>query len=346
MGRDLEGKVVVLTGASSGIGREAALQLARQGCRLVLAARRAEDLEDTARRCRIEGAEVGGDALAVVTDVSREEDVERLVRSALDAFGRIDVWVNNAGVTLFALLEQATFEEHRRVIETNLFGAMMAARAVIPVFRAQGAGVMVNVGSVLSQVGQPFVPSYTISKFGLRGLSEVLRVELADEPAIQICTLLPYAVDTPHFQSGANQRGRRARAMPPVQSPEDVAAALIDLIERPRRELHVPRVARLGLAFHALLPQTAERLLLHALRRWHFDDVPQPRTEGNLRHPVEVGEAEVHGRRPPRLGLGRFAAWVALELVRMQIAALRRRVGGGARDRHAAGLPRAVAAGR
>src|SRR5690606_38778192 len=102
---------------------------------------------------------------------------------------------------LFALLEEASFEEHRRVIETNLFGAMLAARAVLPVFRAQGSGVMVNVGSVLSQVGQPFVPSYTISKFGLRGLSEVLRVELADEPAIQVCTLLPYAVDTPHFQS-------------------------------------------------------------------------------------------------------------------------------------------------
>jgi len=197
---------------------------------------------------------------------------------------------------------------------------------------------------VLSQVGQPFVPSYTISKFGLRGLSEVLRVELADEPAIQICTLLPYAVDTPHFQSGANLRA------PPVQSPEEVASALIALIERPRRELHVPRVARLGLAFHALFPQTAERLLLHALRRWHFDEVAQPRTEGNLRHPVEVGEGEVHGRRLPQLGLGRFAAWVALELARMQIASLRRLVGGerrgGGRDRPPARLPRAVAAGR
>src|SRR5690606_17479042 len=144
-----------------------------------------------------------------------EDAVDALVERTLAAFERIDVWVNNAGVTLFAPLEGAPFEQHRRVIETNLFGPMYAARAVVPIFRRQGRGVMINVGSILGKVGQPFVPSYVISKFALRGLTEALRAELADAPDIHVCSLLPYAMDTPHFESGANRVGRAAHPMPP-----------------------------------------------------------------------------------------------------------------------------------
>ncbi|HKU43729.1 MAG TPA: SDR family NAD(P)-dependent oxidoreductase, partial [Polyangiales bacterium] len=193
----LHDQVVVVTGASSGIGRAACVLFAKRGAKLVLAARRDSELEETARATGVDPARI----LTVPTDVTEEAQVGALVQAALEKFGRIDVWVNNAGVTLFALLEQAPFEEHRRVIETNLLGAMLGARAVIPVFRRQRRGVLINVGSILSKIGQPFVPSYTISKFGLHGLTEVLRTEFADDPDIHICGFYPYAVDTQHFEA-------------------------------------------------------------------------------------------------------------------------------------------------
>jgi NAD(P)-dependent dehydrogenase (short-subunit alcohol dehydrogenase family) len=314
----LRDKVVVVTGASAGLGRETAVQFAARGCAVVLAARRSDELEATARMCR----DAGGRALAVVTDMTREEDVAALAQAAVLEWGRIDVWVNNAGVTLFAPLTEAPFAEHRRVLETNLYGAMFAARAVVPVFRRQKRGVLINVGSILSKVGQAFVPSYVISKFALRGLTETLRVELADEPDIHVCSIYPYAIDTQHFESGANEVGRQARAMPPVQSPEKVARAIVRLAQRPRRQVHVPRTAVVGLALHALLPRTTERLLLHALREFHFSDQRQDRGEGNLYQPPQ-DKAAVHGARPPQIGTPAFLAWTVRELLRMQAQALR-----------------------
>lgn len=311
----MEDAVVVMTGASSGIGRAAAVEFARCGSRLVLAARRGEDLERTARLCR----EVGGDALVVVTDVTREADVQHLARAATEAYGGIDVWINDAGVTLFARLSEAPFDEHKRVIETNLFGSMLGARAALPRFLAQGHGVLVNVGSLLSEVGQPFVPSYVVSKFALRGLSEALRTEVAEHRDVHVCTLLPYAVDTPHFEEAANVRERRARPMPPTQSPEKVARALVDLAARPRRELHVPHVAALGPVAHWMFPRTTERLLLRALSRWHFDDHREPATHGNLHAPGRSGGGAVHGTYGAQIGTPAFAAWALRELLGMAV---------------------------
>jgi NAD(P)-dependent dehydrogenase (short-subunit alcohol dehydrogenase family) len=317
----LAGQVVVITGASSGIGRQAAIEFARAGCSLVCAARRAKDLSDTVEMCERADAH----AIAVPTDVTIEEDVERLARVALERFGRIDVWVNNAGTTLFAPLAEGRFEEHWRVIETNVLGAMLGARAAIPIFRRQGRGVLINMGSVLSKVGQPFVPSYSISKFALRGLSESLRTELADDPDVHVCTILPYAVDTPHFQAGGNELGRPARALPPMQSPEKVARAIVEMAAHPRRERMVPRIATLGLIARWVFPETTDRLLLHALRRFHFEPVREARSPGNLFEPVDERGA-VHGDRPPRVGTLRFFAWLAGELVRVEADAFVRAV--------------------
>jgi|SRR6478752_7467279 len=301
----LEGKVVVVTGASSGLGRATALELARKRARVVIAARNLDNLEDTARLCRDLGAEV----LTVQTDVTHEADVERLLEAARQLSGQIDVWVNNAGVTAFGSLERTPLEDHRRVLETNLWGAVFCARAVVPVFRRQEHGVMINVGSILSKVGQPFVPSYVISKFALRGLSEALRAELADQPRIHVCTLLPYAIDTPHFQVGANLVGRRPHAMPPVQSPEHVARELVALAERPRREVHVPRIAALGLGLHALFPRLVEGVIHDSLSRWHFSGAQPMNAQGNLWTPsTELPSA--HGRRRPQLGLSALIGWV------------------------------------
>jgi NAD(P)-dependent dehydrogenase (short-subunit alcohol dehydrogenase family) len=307
----LAGKVVVITGASSGIGRAAALEFARRGAHLVLAARGVAALEEVAAVCRRARVQV----LAVETDVTDEEAVLQLALKALDVTGRVDVWVNNAGVTVFAPLEDSPFEPHKRVIETNVYGAMFGARAILPVFKRQHGGVLINVSSVLGKVGQPYVPSYVISKFAVQGLAETLRTEVADEPHIHICTLLPYAVDTPHFEHGANRVGLDARAMPPMQAPAKVARALVSLAEHPRRELYVPRSARLGVVFHKVFPGFGDRALLHITREWHFGHQPQPTTAGNLYAPAEQSE-QVRGHRPARTTFPGLLLWGAGHLVR------------------------------
>ena len=313
----LQGKVIVITGASSGIGRAAALEFARAGCRLLLGARRIDALEDVAALCR----ERGGQAHAVRTDVTSEAELQRLRDETLARWGRIDVWVNNAGTTYFARLDQGDFDAHRRVIDTNLIGPMMAARLVLPVFRQQRTGTLINIGSVLSQMGQAFVPAYVVSKFGLRGLSEAIRADVAEIPGIHVCTVLPYAVDTPHFQDAANATGKRAYAMPFVQEPERVARVIVDVAARPRRKSYVPRYIVAGLALHWLWPPLVEGVLHRALRAFHLVGL-QDITDGNLFSPAGTG-GTIHGVRRPVIGRTLFAVWVTGQVVAMAVHWLR-----------------------
>jgi short-subunit dehydrogenase len=245
----------------------------------------------------------------VQTDVTIDAHLERLRDEALAQWGRIDVWVNNAGTTYFARLDEGDLAAHRRVVETNLIAAMVATRCVLPIFRRQRAGTLINIGSVLSQVGQTYVPAYVVSKFGLRGLSDAVRADVADEPGIQVCTVLPYAVDTPHFQDAANATGKQARAMQPVQEPETVARAIVDVAARPRRQRYVPRYVVAGLAVHWLWPEATERLLRDALSTFHLVG-REPASEGNLYAPSPAPGA-IHGERRPVVGRTLFALWIA-----------------------------------
>lgn len=293
MKRCIRDSVVVITGASAGIGRAAAIAFARRGARLVLAARNAQALEQVAAECMTTGAR----ALAVATDVRDECAVRALARAAFDAFGRIDVWVNNAAVILYARADEAPYEAYRQVIETNLLGYVHGARAVLPYFRAQGSGVLINNASALGVLPAPTMSSYVASKFGIVGLGMCLRQELLDVPEIHVCTLLPASIDTPVYQRAGNYMGRAVQPIPPVLDPERVAQAMISLAERPRRHKYVGVVGRVGALAFALAPATMERVLAAYVNKTMFRDRAAPRTDGNIFMPMTIWTGVTGGWR-------------------------------------------------
>lgn len=282
--------VTVITGASSGIGRATALRLAGEQGTVVLASRQADALQEVARECR----ERGGRALAVPTDVTDEAQVQNLARHAIEAFGRIDVWLNNAAVTALGEFEAVPSEVFRQVIETNFFGYVYGARAVLPYFREQQRGILINVASAVSKVGNPYATAYAASKAAILGFSDSLRMELRNIPGIHVCSVLPATIDTPLFQHAANFAGRAVQAMPPVYAPEEVAEAVTSLIRHPRREVTVGNAGRM-IALRTLMPMAlSERLLASKVERRHFQDRPSGSSPGNLFQPMPQFNA-VHG---------------------------------------------------
>ncbi len=281
-GPDWDRAVVVITGASSGIGRATAHAFASQGATVVLAARRGDALLEAVRECE----QMGGLALAVPTDVRNEAEVEQLARAAVDAFGRIDVWVNNAAVSLFARFEDSPPEIYEEVIRTNLFGYIYGARAALKRFSAQGYGVLINVASMVSYVSQPYTSAYAVSKAGIRALTDSLREEYLDQPEIQVSMVLPATIDTPFFQHAANYTGRAAKAMPPVYPVEAVASTIVSLARKPRRQAFVGNAARMLVAQHTLAPNLTQRMMARMVDRQHLQDQPAPPSSGNVLAPM------------------------------------------------------------
>jgi NADP-dependent 3-hydroxy acid dehydrogenase YdfG len=277
--------VVVITGASSGIGRATARHLARHGAHLVLAARRAEVLEEVARECQ----ELGGRAIPVPTDVTDAAALERLAEGTVARFGRIDAWFNNAGVLLLAPFEQAPPAEIRRLLDTDLLGTMHGSQAALRRFRAQGHGILINTGSMLGIVGEPYAGVYAAAKAGIRTLGLCLRQELRDQPAIRVCTLLPMAMDTPVFRRAANYTGREVKAVLPVYDPDLVAKTVLALIHRPRDEVIVGGFGRLLNLGRHLAPGLVEAAIARLGPRLQLGAKPAPPSPGNLFAPARDG---------------------------------------------------------
>ncbi|HEY8477503.1 MAG TPA: SDR family oxidoreductase [Chloroflexota bacterium] len=315
--RPLHSAVIVVTGASSGIGRATALAFARRGASIVLAARRAAALRNLAAECE----RLGGRALAVPTDVTDERAVRALAQRAVETFGRLDVWVNNAGVALFSRFEEAPPEVFRRVIETNLLGYVHGARAALPLFRHQGSGVLINNASVFGGIGAPYWSAYVTTKFGIRGFSACLRQEVRDAPDIHVCTVLPASIDTPLFQHGGNYTGRAIKPVRPVYDAEAVAEAIVRLAERPRREVFVGAAGRLLLLLHTLLPGLAERLIAFWVERDSLQKRTAPPSPGNLFQPMPEwttvsGGWKAGGALAPRVAVAGLTAIAAILLGR------------------------------
>lgn len=255
----IKDSVVVITGASSGIGRATALSFARKKARLVLAARRSEALESLAGECR----KLGAKALAVPTDVVDAASMDRLAARAVEEFGRIDVWVNNAAVAAFGRFQDVPLRDFERVLDVNVMGYVHGARAALPHFRVQGSGVLINVSSVVAAIAQPYAAAYSISKAAVRALGVSLRAELMLDrlSGVHVCTVLPAAIDTPIFEQAANYTGHKVKALPPVHTPQRVARTIVKLARKPRREAAVGTTGRLMLFQYKLTPGTVEALM-------------------------------------------------------------------------------------
>ncbi|GIF05030.1 short-chain dehydrogenase [Actinoplanes siamensis] len=227
---------MVITGASSGVGRASALAFARQGARLVLASRSEPALETVAAECRAAGAQVR----IVVADVTRPETVR-----AVAAGEAVDVWVHTAAVMAYGRFEDVPADVFDQVVATDLLGAATVARVALAGFRARGRGVLIFGGSLLGTVVTPYTSSYVTSKWGLRALVRALRLETRDAPDIHVCLVSPGAVDTPIYRNAANFAGRIGRPPPPIDTADKVAEAIVRCARRPRGTVTVGAANRL-----------------------------------------------------------------------------------------------------
>lgn len=236
MPRPLAEQVVVVTGASSGIGREAAERFGEKGAAVVLASRDDTALRDVAARIE----QRGGRAEVVATDVSDWNQVQRLAQAAVDRFGRIDTWVNAAAVGEYATVEQSTVEEIERIIQVNLLGQIYGMKAALPHLRRQNAGAIINVGSVESEVPLPYHSAYGASKHGIKGFTDVLRLELKHEGSpISVTLIEPASMNTPFFVHTRSKLGVLPYPLPPVYEPHIAADTVVYAAEHPRRRFVV-----------------------------------------------------------------------------------------------------------
>jgi short-subunit dehydrogenase len=263
MARTISGKVIIITGASSGIGRATAVALGRERAKLVLVARREKMLSVVAEEVK----SAGGIPFVLPLDLRQKDHVKQVVHTARDHFGGIDVLINNAAFGFYGTVENTPADVIREIFDVNFESPLFACQLVIPIMRAQGGGHIINVSSVAGKRGLPLSGIYCATKFALNGISEALRIETQGS-RIDISIVNPAATET---EFGDNVRHgdvtAKFKAIGHVQSAEEVAAAIVRCIKKPKAEVYPYRISRLLVWANAVAPSLVDKVMTHFFRQ-------------------------------------------------------------------------------
>jgi NAD(P)-dependent dehydrogenase (short-subunit alcohol dehydrogenase family) len=251
-------QVAVIFGASSGIGRETALRFAQRGAKVVVAARSQSGLQSLVQEIRA----AGGEATAMLAEVTEFEQVKAVADQAVATYGKLDTWVHTAAVALYAELEETTPEEFKRVIDVNLTGMAYGAMAALPHLKRNG-GALVLTSSVAGVRALPYQSAYSASKFGIIGMADALRLELAHEKApVSVTTIMPTSINTPFFNKARTKLGVKPMGVPPIYQPHIVADAIIHAAEHPTRAIIAGDAGKIIAASQKLSPEVTDAMML------------------------------------------------------------------------------------
>jgi short-subunit dehydrogenase len=277
-------QVIVITGASSGIGLVTAKRAAERGACVVLAARNEADLERAVTAIRVRG----GRALPVVADVAEPDQVEALAGAAQREFGRIDTWVNNAAVSMYGMATDLVLDDMRRQMEVNFWGTVYGSLTAVRQMGREG-GTLINVGSVLSDRAVPLQSIYCASKHATRAFTDSLRMELElEEVPVAVSYIKPGSIDTPFFEKARTYLDEEPQPIPPVYSAEVVARTILHCAERPIREVTVGGITAVLGVGQRVSPRLTDRYLeRHAVEEQTSGKPLTPDRRDNLYAPVE-----------------------------------------------------------
>jgi short-subunit dehydrogenase len=298
--KPLNEQVIVITGASSGIGLATALRAADRGAKLVLTARSKNTLSEIIHKLRAQG----DDAIFIPCDVAVREDVQRVAQAAIDYFGRIDTWVNNAGISIYSRLDEVSEADARRLFDTNFWGVFNGSLVALPFLKRQG-GALINIGSEVSEAALPLQGIYTASKHAVKGFTDALRIEIeeVDQAPVSITLIQPTAVDTPFPEHARNYMDKEPKLPDPKIDPADVAEAILDAAVNPTRIKKVGTMSKINTAVAKIAPSIGDRMAAKYTSKQQYDEPPR-NPAGSLHDSCEsmhlAGRTSgTGGREPP-----------------------------------------------